>query len=208
MRWIVAGGAVASLAVFVLTAVPIQDGPSEVDLDVDDSVGEHPDRFLVLLMKALALGSSARGSLLLLLAVGLFFALRRADWRPGLLVGTAFIGVELTTAVLKRVFDRPAPADWAAGDLSGTAFPSGHMAKAVAVWGAVALVLAMGRSRRTRYILTASTLLLLGGAALSRLILQAHWLTDVIAGTAVGVLWLAIVATMAHVIRPHAHGAQ
>jgi membrane-associated phospholipid phosphatase len=201
-RWIVVAGAVTSVVAFAVTAALLKDGPSEVDLDIEGSVAEQQNRLLVLSMKALALASSARGSMLLVLAVGLFFALRRDDWRPGLLVGTAFIGAQASTAILKAVFDRPAPADWAGGELSGSAFPSGHMAQAVAVWGAVAIVLAIGRSRRTRYLLTAGTLLLLAGVALSRLILQAHWLTDVIAGTAIGALWLAIVATLTHVIRP------
>jgi membrane-associated phospholipid phosphatase len=201
-RWIVAVGAVTSVVVFAVTAALFNGGPSEVDLDMEASVAEQQNRLLVLSMKALALGSSARGSLLLMVAVGVFFALRRADWRPALLVGTAFIGAQASTAVLKAVFDRPAPADWVAGDPSGSSFPSGHMAQAVAVWGAVAIVLAMGRSGRTRFLLTVGTLVLLGGVALSRVLLEAHWLTDVIAGTAIGVLWLAIVATLAHVIRP------
>jgi membrane-associated phospholipid phosphatase len=201
-RWIVVVGAVTSVVAFAVTAALLKDGPSDVDLGIEDSVAEQQNPLLVLSMKALALASSARGSLLVVLAVGLFFALRRGDWRPGLLVGTAFIGAQASTAVLKAVFHRPAPADWAAGDLSGSAFPSGHMAQAVAVWGAVVIVLAIGRSRRTRYLLTAGTLLMLGGVALSRLILQAHWLTDVIGGTAIGALWLAIIATLTHVIRP------
>jgi membrane-associated phospholipid phosphatase len=201
-RWIVVAGAVTSVVVFVVTAALLKGGPSEVDLGMEGSVAEQQNRLLVLSMKALALASSARGSLLLVLAVGLFFAFRRGDWRPGLLVGTAFIGAQVSTAVLKAVFHRPAPADWAEGDLSGSAFPSGHMAQAVAVWGAVAVVLAIGRSRRTQYVMTAATMLMLGGVATSRLIFQAHWLTDVIAGTAIGALWLAIIATLTHVIRP------
>ncbi len=201
-RWIVVAGAVTSVVVFTVTAALLEDRPSGVDLDVEASVADRQNRLLVLSMKALALGSSARGSLVLVVAVGVFFAVRRADWRPGLLVGTAFIGAQASTAVLKAVFHRPAPADWAAGDLSGSAFPSGHMVQAVAVWGTVAVVFAIDSSRRTRFLLMAGTLLLLGGTALSRVILQAHWLTDVIAGTAIGALWLAIVATLAHLIRP------
>ncbi|MDP9327606.1 MAG: phosphatase PAP2 family protein [Actinomycetota bacterium] len=211
-RWIVVAGAVTSVVVFAVTAALLEDRPSGVDLDVEASVADRQNRLLVLSMKALALGSSARGSLVLVVAVGVFFAVRRADWRPGLLVGTAFIGAQASTAVLKAVFHRPAPADWAAGDLSGSAFPSGHMVQAVAVWGTVAVVFAIDSSRRTRFLLMAGTLLLLGGTALSRVILQAHWLTDVIAGTAIGALWLAIVATLAHVIRPdpvqHAEGLE
>ncbi|MBA3764618.1 MAG: phosphatase PAP2 family protein [Actinobacteria bacterium] len=202
-RWLVAGSALASVIVFAVTAALLDDRPSAVDLDVDSSVEERPDRNLILLpMKVLALASSARGSFVLLLVVGLYFAIRRSDWRPAMLVGTAFVGVAALTAVLKMLFDRPTPVGYAAGELSGTSFPSGHMAQAVAVWGIIAIVVAMGRTVRTRQIVTVSAVLLIGGAAASRLILEAHWLTDVIAGTALGVLWLAIVATVALWMRP------
>jgi undecaprenyl-diphosphatase len=153
-------------------------------------------------MKAFAIGSSAKGSFFLLLAVGLFFAFRRRDQLPALLIGVGFIGVAASTALLKALYDRPAPGDWAAGDLSGESFPSGHMAQAVAVWGIVTLVLAMDRPRgRGRRTIVAGAALLIAGAGVSRLLLEAHWLTDVIAGTALGVFWLALVAALAFWVR-------
>jgi undecaprenyl-diphosphatase len=200
-RWLIVGGALASLVVFIVTAALLDDHPSEVDRSVEGSVEERPEDLTLLPMKALASASSARGSFFLLLGVGLFFAIRRRDWRPALLVGTAFVGVTILTSVLKEVFDRPAPGDWAAGEVSGSAFPSGHMAQAVAVWGTLALVMAMGRGRRDKKLLAAGTVLLVAGAAASRVALEAHWVTDVIAGTALGALWLAIVATLTFMIR-------
>ena len=202
-RWLVAGGALASVVVFAVTAALLEDRPTGVDLDVESSVEERPDhRLLLLPLKALAVASSARGSFLLLLAVGLYFAIRRSDWHPALLVGVAFIGVAVSTTVLKALFDRPAPVDWAAGDLSGESFPSGHMAQAVAVWGIIAIIVAMDRPRRTGRILAAAGVLMIAAAAVSRLVLGAHWLTDVIAGTALGVFWLALAAALAFWIRP------
>lgn len=196
-RWLIAGGALASLAVFIVTAALLEDRPSEVDRNVEDSIEDRPEDLILFPIKALAIASSARGSFFLLLGVGLFFAIRKNDWRPALLLGTAFVGVAILTSVLKEVFDRPAPVDWAAGEVSGSAFPSGHMAQAVAVWGTLALIAAMGRSRRDKRLLAAATVLLVIGAAASRVALEAHWLTDVIAGTALGALWLAIVAALA-----------
>jgi len=202
-RWLVAGGALASVVVFAVTAALLEDRPTGVDLDVESSVEERPDhRLLLLPLKALAVASSTRGSFLLLLAVGLLFAIRRNDWHPALLVGAAFIGVAVSTTVLKALFDRPAPVDWAAGDLSGESFPSGHMAQAVAVWGIIAIIVAMDRPRRTGQILAAGGVLMIAAAAVSRLVLGAHWLTDVIAGTALGVFWLALAAALAFWIRP------
>jgi undecaprenyl-diphosphatase len=194
---------VASVVVFAVTAALLEDRPTGVDLDVEDSVAERPEPLVFLLpMKAFAVASSAKGSFFLLLAVGLFFAFRRRDRLPALLIGVGFIGVAASTALLKAVFDRPAPGDLAAGDLSGESFPSGHMAQAVAVWGIVALVLAMdrpgGRGRRT---IVAASAVLIAGAGVSRLVLDAHWLTDVIAGTALGVFWLALVAALAFRLR-------
>jgi membrane-associated phospholipid phosphatase len=202
VRWLVVGGAVAAVAVFAITAALLEDRPTGIDLDVEDSVAERPEPLVFLLpMKVFAIASSAKGSFFLLLAVGLFFAFRRRDHLPALLIGLGFIGVAASSAVLKAVFDRPAPGDWAAGDLTGESFPSGHMAQAVAVWGIVALVLAMDRpSGRGRHVVAAAALLI-AGAAVSRVFLEAHWLTDVIAGTALGVFWLALVAALAFRLR-------
>lgn len=193
----------AAVVVFATTAALLEDRPTAVDLDVEGSVTERPEPLLFLLpMKAFAIASSAKGSFLLLLAVGLFFAFRRREGLPALLIGLGFIGVAASTALLKALFDRPTPGDWAAGDLSGESFPSGHMAQAVAVWGIVALVLAMDRpSGRARRTIVAGASLLIAGAGVSRLTLEAHWFTDVIAGTALGVFWLALVAALAFWVR-------
>lgn len=203
VRWLVVGGAVAAVAVFAITAALLEDRPTGIDLDVEDSVAERPEPLVFLLpMKVFAVASSAKGAFFLLLAVGLFFAFRRRDHLPGVLIGLGFIGVAASSAVLKAVFARPTPGDWAAGDLTGESFPSGHMAQAVAVWGIVALVLAMDRpSGRGRRAIVAAAALLIAGAAVSRVFLEAHWLTDVIAGAALGVFWLALVAALAFRLR-------
>ena len=64
--------------------------------------------------------------------------------------------------------------------------PSGHTAASAAVYAAIALVAGRRRSRSTKAALAG----LAGGitiaVATSRLLLGAHWLTDVMAGAAVG----------------------
>ena len=71
-------------------------------------------------------------------------------------------------------------------DAQGFSFPSGHTAASAAVYAAIALVAGRRRSRSTKALLAG-----LGGGitiavATSRVLLGAHWLTDVIAGAAVG----------------------
>ena len=69
---------------------------------------------------------------------------------------------------------------------SGFSFPSGHTAASAAVYAAVALVLGRRRTRRTKSILAGVAGGITVAVATSRVLLGAHWLTDVIAGAALG----------------------
>jgi undecaprenyl-diphosphatase len=72
-------------------------------------------------------------------------------------------------------------------------FPSGHALVSLAVYGSIALVLARRLSRRhDRIILFAATALLILAIGFSRLYLGVHFLSDVLAGFAAGVAWLAL----------------
>lgn len=69
---------------------------------------------------------------------------------------------------------------------SGYSFPSGHSAATAATYAAVALLLGSRRSRRTKAILAGIAGGLGVAVATSRVLLGAHWLTDVMAGLALG----------------------
>jgi len=69
---------------------------------------------------------------------------------------------------------------------SGFSFPSGHTAASAAVYAAVALVVGRRRTRRTKSILAGIAGGITVAVATSRVLLGAHWLTDVIAGAALG----------------------
>jgi membrane-associated phospholipid phosphatase len=72
---------------------------------------------------------------------------------------------------------------------AGSSFPSGHSAAAAACWAALALVV-LGRSGRAwRGVGAVAAMLIAFGVAASRVLLGVHWLTDVIAGLAVGWTW-------------------
>ena len=74
----------------------------------------------------------------------------------------------------------------------GPSFPSGHSATAAAFYAGVALVLARGRPRRWRSILAGVAVATAVAVAASRVLLDVHWLSDVIAGTMLGWGWFAI----------------
>ena len=69
---------------------------------------------------------------------------------------------------------------------NGFSFPSGHTAAAAAAYAAIALVVGRRRSRRTHALLASVAGGITVAVATSRVLLGAHWLTDVLAGAAVG----------------------
>jgi undecaprenyl-diphosphatase len=71
-------------------------------------------------------------------------------------------------------------------------FPSGHVAYATAVFGAIAW-LARGRGDRDVATLAVAVVALMGPARIS---VRAHLLSDVLAGYAVGAAWLLVVVAV------------
>jgi undecaprenyl-diphosphatase len=69
---------------------------------------------------------------------------------------------------------------------SGFSFPSGHAASSAAVYAAIALLAGRRRSRRAKAVLAGVAGGITVAVATSRVLLGAHWLTDVIAGAALG----------------------
>jgi undecaprenyl-diphosphatase len=77
---------------------------------------------------------------------------------------------------------------------AGSSFPSGHSSSAAAAWFAIALVVSRQQSRRWRAIAAAVAALITVTVATSRALLGVHWLTDVVAGVAVGWGWFLLSA--------------
>ena len=76
----------------------------------------------------------------------------------------------------------------------GYSFPSGHATAAASVWLAIALVFGRDRSKFVRALLAGAAALIAISVATSRALLGVHYLTDVIAGLALGWGWFMIVA--------------
>lgn len=127
---------------------------------------------------------------------------RRGRWRDGLVLLSATSGAAVLNAVLKLLIHRPRP-DFLEplAYAGGYSFPSGHSASAAAFYMTLGL-LAAGWVRRweTRvYVLLASVfaVVLIG---FSRLYLGVHYLSDVLAGYALGAFWATTAITTAVVL--------
>jgi undecaprenyl-diphosphatase len=129
-----------------------------------------------------------------LAAIGIAVLLWRRRYRDALVVLVAAVVAGVLVDGLKNFYARPRPP--AATQLvpeQTFALPSGHALGSVVVVGVLAVVVI--RTLRS----TAHRILVLGAATavvvaigVSRLYLGVHWLTDVLAGWALGGAWLAV----------------
>jgi membrane protein DedA with SNARE-associated domain/membrane-associated phospholipid phosphatase len=141
------------------------------------------------------------GSLLvivpLLVAVAVALIARRRDWRRVALLVIAVAGAVALYDLVKPVVGRARPpATLWIGNYDGPAFPSGHATQTVAFYAMLAIVLLTGRSFRARALLWVGAALVTILVGASRVYLGAHWLTDVLAGYALGAAWVALVVSI------------
>lgn len=131
-----------------------------------------------------------------------------ARCRRGLALGwvLAVAGNALLNTTLKVMFERTRPAhDSALVQAGGWSFPSGHSSGAVVAYGMLAYVLLL--NLRPAQASRAALPLMLLAAALafsvgcSRIFLQVHFATDVLAGFASGTAWLAVCVGSMELIR-------
>jgi undecaprenyl-diphosphatase len=123
------------------------------------------------------------GRALVLVAVGLVL-LRARRWLALVCFAVVEILTSLSSALLKATVQRPRPPDGLIHPV-GSAFPSGHAAYAGATCVALVLLFtAPGPRRRWWWVLAGAGI---AGMAWSRTFLQVHWLSDVVAGSLLGI---------------------
>jgi undecaprenyl-diphosphatase len=118
-----------------------------------------------------------------------FVLLRRRALNEAALVCLVWFGVEVLNGALKLVFQRPRP-ELAYVKLETYSFPSGHAAGSIAVYGLLAFLVARHRGPWVRVGSVVALVVLVGAIAFSRLYLEVHYLSDVLAGLCVGAAWL------------------
>jgi membrane-associated phospholipid phosphatase len=104
------------------------------------------------------------------------------------------LGDSLVTNAIKEVVARARPAIDPAAAALGPSFPSGHSSTAAAFFAALALLAGRRRTARTRAALAGAAVGVAVAVACSRVMLDLHWVSDVVAGLALGWGWFAACA--------------
>ncbi len=120
--------------------------------------------------------------------------IRHRNFHVALFIVAVVVGQALVSNGLKLLIERERPDIAQLAGWAGTSFPSGHSAAGAATYAAVALVLSIGASRGTRAWLAGGAALLAAMIGATRALLGVHWVTDVLAGLAVGWAWFTICA--------------
>jgi undecaprenyl-diphosphatase len=135
----------------------------------------------------------------------LWRTLRHRDVRPLLTFAVVTLVMNVSVGAVKLAVGRLGPLELGAGAMTpgashifadGTIFPSGHTANAVVTWGLLAML-----ARRTRPIWGAASAFVSVTVGLTTIYLGTHWVSDVLAGWAAGVLILLAVPALMPTVR-------
>lgn len=169
------------------------DPLTELDVDIATWFRAHATPALDRVGLAVSLLGSPATMAALAVIVAVILALRRRWILLGGWVG-AFAGGGILDWALKRVVQRPRPPG-ASAFLMGTSFsfPSGHAMGSLFGYGMLAYLLVRfwATTRKARVTIIVVALVLIVSIGLSRLYLGVHYFSDVVAGYAAGLVWLA-----------------
>jgi undecaprenyl-diphosphatase len=192
--WIVAAALVVALLVYAAIAADVVHGGrlSAIDDDLSGWIARSMPSVAEWIARALSWLGGWIGVTIVVVVV-LVWLLRRGEAALGALLVVVALGGQLANSIAKDGYDRPRPTAGSPIDLpASSSFPSGHAMTGVAVFGLLGLVFARrfsSRRSRTAAIIAGFALGALIGA--SRVVLNVHFLTDVLGGAALGLAWLA-----------------
>ena len=134
-------------------------------------------------------GTGAAGAMVCLLTSAALWSDGRAAWIAP--VWVTLIGAQITTWSLKFTTDRRRPAFLDGITAGSPSFPSAHATVSMVTYGIAAHALSAGFAPG-RAVFLAVAAVLIGLISFSRLLLSLHYLTDVVAGAAVGLFWVLV----------------
>jgi membrane-associated phospholipid phosphatase len=188
--------ALVAVAVAAVWAAFSGVGPARLDsAALAESIEERTPNLTTLAVLVTTLGSTVAMALLAV-AVGAWcwWRGRRAD---AVLAVGAMAGASLVFRLLKVWLDRSRPpaADRLVAE-TNESLPSGHATMSIVVVGTIVVLAWAGRGAWARAAMVGAAAAWIGAVGTTRVYLGVHWVSDVLAGWAVGAAWLALCVTV------------
>jgi membrane-associated phospholipid phosphatase len=190
--------AVSAMVVFtagagvLLLMVRTKTGIAHYDLGLAEWGAAEATPTSTAVLRRLSLLGGTAGVLVVAAVVGVVEYRRLPKRALPAFVALAVLGQFAVTNAIKAIVERARPDIEQLTGFAGSSFPSGHSAAAAATFAVVALLFGRRRSRRVRAGLAGSAVAVATTVAGTRILLGVHWLTDVLAGLAIGWAWFAL----------------
>ena len=194
---------VGSLAGFAAFAHGVVGGGWLVDLDVDVArwvVHSMPTSVEWLARPFTWVGGYVGTTIVVIPAM--IWLVRRRQGGVALLLAVVAVGTQALVVSAKHGYARQRPDVGSAIPLpSSFSFPSGHAANGIAVFGLLGLIAATyGGSTHTRRAAISAGFLVGALVGWSRVVLNVHYVSDVLAGACLGLAWLCVCLLVARLL--------
>lgn len=190
-------GALCALLASLTVAVTQFGTVTRLDAQASATAHERMTTESVTWAEWLAALASTQTALTVTLIGGVLLLVTR-HWRGALALTLAYGVTQVAVQLLKEIVSRPRPAaNEHLAEAGGFSFPSAHSATSVAVYATIAFILIRAsRTGHSRIAVAGLAAALVLAVGLSRVLLGAHYPTDVLAGWTFGALlaslcWLA-----------------
>lgn len=141
-----------------------------------------------------------------LTCIGFFWFWWQWRWRVAVIFGVNCLGGAVLSNGLKLFFSKSRPELWAQLITETSySFPSGHALGSMVLYGFSAFLLAQKFAAYKRLIYGLA-ILLISSIGFSRIYLGVHWPTDVLAGYAIGFLWISVSIGLVQLVTRRSRG--
>lgn len=184
--------ALLAVAGILLLMVRTETGVARFDLASAQWGATHATVGSTAVLRRLSLLGGTAGVIFVAVVAGLVEYRRLPDRAVPVLLAATVLGQFALTNGIKEIVERARPDISQLTGFAGSSFPSGHASAAAATFAVVALLVGRRRSRSARAVIAGVAVAVAVIVAGTRVLLGVHWLTDVLAGLAVGWAWFAL----------------
>lgn len=183
-----------ALAYNVWTKGPLLQWDVPVTTELHNEAVKEPPRIIELLVFGFFVGKELVQVITVILAL---YFLHKRFWRELAMLVVGLGGGAIIWYFLIGIFNRPRPTEQIGIVVTDPSFPSGHVITAVLAYGLLAyLFIPKMPSLFWKWVVVIASILTMLYIGFSRLFLGGHYLTDLLAGYALGIAWAGLVYTL------------